>query len=221
MTKETHMLLNVNQMIFIEKLDEEYIIYKTRVADIHTKYFSVEVPIDIKTGSFKPLKEGEKVAVSYTREDGIQFQFFSTIIGSSIGNIRTFHLEKPEPKSIKKIQRREYLRIPVNVNLSIEHKGTILQATSKDLSGGGVSIVDEERRFTELDEVTGVVMLEFKNGKQERVPFRGTIARIILLHNDVKAAVIEFTEIYEAQRAAIVRFSFERQLEIRYKTSSC
>jgi c-di-GMP-binding flagellar brake protein YcgR len=33
--------------------------------------------------------------------------------------------------------------------------------------------------------------------------------------------VIEFTEIDEARRAAIVRFTFERQLEIRYKTSSC
>lgn len=98
MTKEAHMLLNVNEMIFIEKLDEEYINYKTRVADIHTKYISVEVPIDIKTGAFKPLKNGQKVAVSYTREEGIQFQFFTTIIGSSIGNIRTFHLEKPDPK---------------------------------------------------------------------------------------------------------------------------
>jgi c-di-GMP-binding flagellar brake protein YcgR len=219
MTKETHMLLNVNEMIFIEKLDEEYINYKTRVADIHTKYISVEVPIDIKTGAFKPLKEGQKVAVSYTREDGIQFQFFTTIIGSSIGNIRTFHLEKPEQKSIRKLQRREYFRIPVNANLSIEHKGYILRTTSKDLSGGGVSFVDQKHRFKEKDEVTGEVNLEFKNGKQEMVPFRGTIARTILLHNEVKGIAIEFTEIHEVQRAAIVRFCFERQLEIRYKTS--
>jgi c-di-GMP-binding flagellar brake protein YcgR len=213
------MLLHINEMIFIEKLDEEYINYKTRVADIHTKYFSVEVPIDIKTGAFKPLKKGQKVAVSCTREDGIKFQFFTTIIGSSIGNIRTFHLEKPEPKLIRKLQRREYVRIPVNVNLSIEYKGSILRTTSRDLSGGGVSFVDEEHCFTEKDEVTGEVRLDFKNGKQEIVPFRGTIARTILLYNEVKATAIEFTEIHEVQRAAIVRFCFERQLEIRYKTS--
>jgi c-di-GMP-binding flagellar brake protein YcgR len=218
MTKET-MLLNVNEMVFIEKLDEEYINYKTRVADIHTKYISVEVPIDIKTGTFKPLKNGEKVAVSYMREDGSQYQFFTTVIGSSIENIRTFQLEKPEPNSIKKIQRREYLRIPVNVNLSIEHKGFMLRTTSKDLSGGGVSFLDQEHRFTEKVEVTGEIMLAFRNGKQEKVPFRGTITRTTLLHNDIKDAAIEFTEIHEAQRAAIIRFCFERQLEIRYKTN--
>jgi hypothetical protein len=33
------MLLNVNDRIFIDNLDEEY---KTRVADIHAKYISVE-----------------------------------------------------------------------------------------------------------------------------------------------------------------------------------
>jgi c-di-GMP-binding flagellar brake protein YcgR len=213
------MLLSINEMVIIEKLDEENNKYKTRVADIQSDYFSVEVPINIKTGSFKRLKEGEKVAVSYVRDGGNQYHFFTTIINSSVENILTFHLEKPEPKSIKKIQRREYLRIPVDVNLSIEHDGSELRIISKDISGGGVSFVDHEHRFAEQDQVSGKVSFEFKNGNQSNVPFRGTIARMNIINNEVKVAVIQFTEINETQRDSIIRFCFERQLEIHKKFS--
>jgi c-di-GMP-binding flagellar brake protein YcgR len=213
------MLLSINEMVFIEKIDEENIKYKTRVADIQSDYFSVEVPINIKMGTFKRLKDGEKVAVSYVGEGGIQFQFFSTVIRSSTENILTFHLQKPEPKSIKKIQRREYLRVPLNVNLSIEHHGSKLMITSKDISGGGVSFVDHQHRFAEQDQVSGEVIIKFKNGKQKNVLFRGTVTRMTPINNEVKVAVIEFTEINEVQRNYIIRFCFERQLELHKKFS--
>lgn len=213
--------MKINQQLFIQvaSLDEEESKkeYKTRIADVADDYISVEIPIEQKSGRLKRLELRDQISAYFVTGDGVKNYFETEVVGHSTDVIRLVQLRKPEPDSITREQRRTFLRVPATLEIACK-LGEHLQflAVTEDVGGGGISIVaDEHLPLKKDDSLSCWLLIHYRNGAIEHVPFRSEIVRIKPLETGKQLAMMRFLEISGAEQQKIIRYCFERQFEIR------
>lgn len=214
------MLPKVNQILHLQinSIDEEESRqeYKCRISDITEDYIQVEVPMNERTGRLKRLYAGDELSVYFMTEGGMKNYFTTTVLGFREEGIRTVIIRKPDPASITKIQRRSYLRVPAALDVAVKLGDTLkLVAVTDDVSGGGVSILcDLAAPFNQGDMLACWLLLIVK-GKPDHIPFKGEIVRVKPLESGKLLVMLRFSEISDKDREKVIRYCFERQLEIR------
>lgn len=132
-------------------VDEKY--FNSNIQDVTQQYIAISIPTN--AGEYLPLSKGALIDVIYYEEDNL-YKFRSVIIGRKFENIPILLIA--QPKEIKKIQRRKYVRVPLietakymnlknepNTKLSTIDEKKYLKAVLVDLSGGGMRVkVSEE-----------------------------------------------------------------------------
>jgi c-di-GMP-binding flagellar brake protein YcgR len=127
--------------------------FKSNIQDTTEQYIAISIPIN--SGEYLPLSKGTLIDVIYYEEENL-YQFKSVVIGRKLENIPILLISNP--KEIKKIQRRKYVRVSTidtvkYINLKNEPRtspSTIQdneysQAILLDLSGGGMKVkISEE-----------------------------------------------------------------------------
>ncbi len=216
------MLPSVNQILHIE-LESEQAIYKARVADISGNNISVEIPIDVNTGYMKIITTGTIINVRYSSNDLGQFSFKTKVIGMKREQVPLLLIEIP--KDFKRVQRRDYLRVIVSVETSFKLKNDMVDdwliARTNDISGGGIQIIlPDIIKLVKGQEIEGWLVLPFNNGNIEHIKYEGKVIRIKPPNEKVNAkwASIAFIDIIEKKREKIIRFCYEKQMEIGKKT---
>jgi c-di-GMP-binding flagellar brake protein YcgR len=211
----------INQYLYIqvESIDEEESRqeYKSRIADIHEKYFAIEVPLNEKTGRLKKLVKGDALSAYYISEEGVKNFFHSNVLGSKEDNIKQYIIERPDLDSITKVQRRNYLRVPAELEVAVQITENIqFVALTDDLSGGGLSFICDGVYTLQADqEISGWLLLNYKNDTVEHAQYKGNIIRVKKLETGRQLVMLNFTEITNAERQRIIRYCFERQFELR------
>ena len=213
--------MKINEMLYMQvaSIDEKESKkeYKSRIADIRDDQLLVEIPIDVETGKMKRLEVYDQISAYYITKDGVKHYFETEVLGFHTDVIRLMVLRKPDPSSITRIQRRTFLRIPARQEVALK-LGEHLQflAVTEDISGGGISIIcDGHIPIKENDVLSCWILLHFRNGTIEHVPFRGEVIRTKSMEGGKQLAPIRFIEISESERQKIIRFCFEKQLEMR------
>ncbi|MCI3920261.1 flagellar brake domain-containing protein [Paenibacillus sp. TRM 82003] len=213
--------MKINQTLFIQvaSLDEQESRkeYKTRIADGSDEYLSVEVPIEEKTGRLKRLEVGDQISAYFLTGDGVKNFFETEVVGHSTDVIRLVQLRRPEPDAITRVQRRTFLRVPATLEIACR-LGDHLQflAVTEDVGGGGISIiVDGNLPLKKDDALACWLLIHYRNGAIEHVPFRSEIVRIKPLETGKQLAMMRFLEISNAEQQKIIRYCFERQFDIR------
>lgn len=222
MRERVDLLPKINQLIYISLDDEDYS-YKSRVAELSKKILEVEMPIDINTGRVKVIPEGSYIKVWYTTNEQGHFTFETKVLGSKTEQVPLLLIE--QPKYIKRLQRRDYLRIPASVEVAFKVRGKKDDwqvVRTIDISGGGLQFVlpfPKEIYITQ--ELEGWIVLPFNNGNIEHIKFQGTVVRVMQPHEDVKAnwVSIKINQLKENMREKIIRFCYEKQVEYRKKSS--
>lgn len=139
--------LSINTNVEIEYEEQ---IYKSSVQDISEDHISFSVPIN--RGEYFIPHVGMEIRVIYADVD-VVYDFQSIILGRKIDNIPIIMVSIP--KKIKKIQRRDYVRITFVNNIKYWHiieqnvddalKGKLDAPINKgiiiDISGGGAKII--------------------------------------------------------------------------------
>lgn len=188
--------------------------YRTRIEEMGNRVLSIGVPIS--EGQFIPLREGTAIEIIFADEVSA-YSFSTTIIKRLSYPIPTFIVE--QPKKIKKIQRRRFVRVPLvypfkyhvfeEDGLSAEKNGFI-----NDLSGGGLLFKAKEN----LSAGT-IVYLKIKISDTEmELP-----ARVVRSQKDIEAEKdyyiisVEFQDITEKIRDKIISYVFDIQREMRKK----
>ncbi len=150
----------------------------------------------------KNLPEGKELeAVIYT-DSGI-FAFDSVVINSPLEH--DFIIELPDEKN--HIQRRDYIRVPLNVDLILKNNVTEIRTRTINIGGGGIRfLVKQELKTNDIwdfilylpDETTakgkGIVLYSIMQGK--------TIV-----------SVIKFVDISETYRNKIIKKCFEEEVK--------
>lgn len=128
--------LNINGVVVVNYDD---VIYKCSIQDISEEGFSISVPVN--DGKFLMLDEGKNLDIEYCTETGNYYEFDVEVIGRDKSDkIPMYKLSLP--MNVRKIQRRNYVRVPVVKNVEYRRNEEELwsKATILDLSGGGMKI---------------------------------------------------------------------------------
>jgi c-di-GMP-binding flagellar brake protein YcgR len=211
----------VNQILFLQirsNDDEEALQqYKSRIAEVYKEYLSIEIPLNEKTGKLKKLYVGDEMAAYYMTDGGVKNHFTSTVLGFKEDIIRLVVIKRPDPDSITTEQRRNFLRVPGVLELAVKFSEQLqFLATTEDIGGGGVSFVcDGYIPLAVNGMVSCWLLIHYKNGWIEHVPFKGEMVRIKLLETGKQLVMMRFTDITDRDRQKVIRFCFERQLDFR------
>ncbi len=215
------MLPIVNQVLYMQvaSMDEEESneVHKSRIAEVRPEYIAMEIPINVKTGKLKRLYEGDEISAHFINKSGTKFFFNTHVIGFKQENIRLAVIRTPEADTITQAQRRSFLRVAAGLEISVQVSDEYrFLAVTDDVGGGGTSFVcGDHIKMKVKDELNCWLLLQYKSGEVDHVPFKGEIVRIKPLESGRQLLMVSFSEIYESDRQKIIRYCFERQLEFR------
>jgi len=219
------MLPSINQVVYLSYNSKQEFPLKTRIADINSYYISIEIPINEKTGKLEKLTVGNRLTMYYQSKDHGQFMFDTTIIDRKKDQIDLLILQLPAPSLITKAQRRSFLRVPTSIETSFQINDDLnnewFLVKTIDLSGGGMQIVlTNPDHFREKMKLKGWLVLPFpQEDKIEHVLYQAEIVRILIPNETTKVrwASLKFTSITENTRARIIRYCYQRQVQLRKK----
>lgn len=149
----------------------------------------------------KDLPEGKEIGVVVYTNSGI-FVFDSIVINSPLEE--EFIIEFPQEQ--KKIQRREYMRAAVNLQLILAKGGTELETRTINVGGGGI-------RFIAKDKLSVNEKWNFSLLLPGETVIKGT-GKILytLMQGQNDAGVISFVDINETERNRLIKLCFEEEI---------
>ncbi|WP_199794844.1 flagellar brake protein [Paenibacillus faecalis] len=211
----------VNEVLYIQ-IDtgdekEANHVYKSRICEIHDDFFYIEVPIQEGTGRLKKLYMGDELSAYFLTEGGVKNFFNSYVLGFHEDVIRMVRIRKPDLEEITKVQRRNFLRVQTELEIAVKHtNGSRFVSKTEDVSGGGVSFYAEsDQKPEEGDILSCWLLLPYKNGTLEHVPFESEVIRVKDLSNNKSLVMLKFISILDMERQKVIRYCFERQIESR------
>lgn len=190
--------------------------YQSRISDIGNNRLSVLIPYN--EGSLVPIGIGIEVQVLFA-SDSAAYKFKSKVINRIREPVPQLVLEMPEEDDFTKIQRRKYFRLEVKrkvlyrrVDEDWEPKEEeYTKSSTIDISGGGIKMVLNEELpnniFIEL-------MLDIPAIEGVKI-ISETIRKYEL--PDGKAIGIEFLDINNRSRDALMGWLFDHQRKLRRK----
>lgn len=189
--------------------------YLCKIEDIEAKK-ELHITLPMEKGRIIPLRVGTAVRINITEKDGV-YSFTENIIKRVTTPYAHFIINYP--KKIERVQRRNYVRMLLNVPVEMVTEDEVVhRGVSIDVSGGGMLIAFAKKEFTLNTNVT----LRFKltNGN-DYCGIKGVIKRerefepVDGVPNSKKGYGIDFTEIDQKKREEIISYLFELQRERR------
>lgn len=224
---ETDSMLQVGLLLYIHEdressMREEETILKSRIAEINDKVIAIEMPIEEGSGKMRFFPKNTDLTAFFVDENGMKYNFSTKVTGKASDNIPLLLIEKPLESSISKIQRRDYLRVPMNLNLIIilQNPVEIVNVQTIDLSGGGLSFSSKKPLPLQEDQtVNGVIHLpHWKSGSLD-IRFFASVKRVLPPNEQrpVQLVALQFEDIEERNRDQIIHFCFQREIELNRK----
>ena len=211
----------INDFVYIQIASgdekETRIEYKSRISDMEEDAFLMEVPMEVGHNRLKRLFIGDELSVHFIGESGTKFYFNTYVLGFTNDVVRQVRIRKPELDSITQVQRRNFLRVPAELELAIQQKnGNQFLVLTDDVGGGGVSyFANDTHHILEEEQLDCWLLVPYRNGSIEHVPFEAEVVRRKELENSKEQIMLKFIGITDYERQKLIRFCFERQLDFR------
>lgn len=211
----------INEILFIQvdtgDEKEAKLVYKSRISEVTEDSIFMEVPIQEGTGRLKKLYMGDELSAYFLTEGGVENFFNSYVLGFHEDVIRQIRIRKPMVEEISKMQRRSFLRVQAELEIAVSLKdGRRYVSKTEDVGGGGVSFYAEpDQKIDESDILSCWLLIPYKNGSIEHVPFEGEVVRVKEIHNGRKLIMLKFNSIVDMDRQKLIRYCFERQFDFR------
>ncbi|QTH44826.1 flagellar brake domain-containing protein [Cohnella sp. LGH] len=214
------MLPKINQMMYIQtesEPDSESVTLRSRVADVDDRNIYIEIPLNEKNRRLYRTSVGEQLLVYYFTQDGVKHLFNSSVQGFRKEAVSLVAIRKPDPEQITKDQRRSYLRVETNLEIGVKLGDKLrFVAVTEDLGGGGASFLCERRWPIEPNVTLSCwLLLSYRGGSISHAKFEGEVVRVLPVEPDKNLVMLRFADITESDQQKIIRYCFERQLELR------
>lgn len=211
-------MLKVGTVIHLRKEDAKVDEYKSKVVDVGEGFVMVDYPIHIETGKTIFLIDGTELFATFSDELKMSYRFRTEVQGRHMAEIPMLQLSYQE-ESLLKIQRREFVRVGVNVDVavSVEEGATVLRLITADISAGGLAInLPEVDMLQEDTAVSLLIVLPFLRRPIQYVRAEARVIRIFE-RDQRHIATLAFTSIADEDRQQVIQFCFERQLQMKKK----
>ncbi len=117
-----------------------------------------------------------------------------------------------------KVQRRNFLRVAAELEIAISmssHARFI--GMTDDVGGGGISFLVDARWPVKQGTILDCwLLVPFRNGSIDHAQFKAEVIRVKPLETK-NQIMVKFSGISDGERQKIIRYCFERQLDIRKK----
>ena len=124
-------------------------------------------------------------------------------------------LSYPGDEQLIKIQRREFVRVESAIDIAVEKDGRFTQFVAADLSAGGVALtLLSPDTFKEDELLSLTIVLPFMNHEIKYVKADARVIRVGEKDGRLIAS-LQFETINQIDRQYVIRFCFERQLQMR------
>ncbi|MET3504471.1 flagellar brake protein [Halalkalibacter oceani] len=217
-------MINIGSTIFLERKDcnEEEVETKfhCRLIDRDDNLLIVDELLSELTNTASIFKTGTAFDAWFIGRDEAKYVFETELVGRRKGNISMFCLKDPGKAGYKRIQRRNYARVEAAVNVALhfqaDSKKRFVSVTA-DLSGGGCAIdIPKGKSLPEEGEVSLWFVLPMQSGEIDYVKGPAKIVRVFTPQPGAPERVsLQFTEMDDAERQKIIRYCFEKQLNMR------
>ncbi|MCM3784036.1 flagellar brake domain-containing protein [Neobacillus mesonae] len=211
----------VNEVLYVQiaavEEKEREVEYKSRITEVEEDHIYMEIPM-LEGKYLYKLRIGDEISAYFVTEGGVKHYFNTYVTGYKEDVIRMVKIRKPSKNEIFQVQRRNYLRVQAKLELAIKfkHDFTRFLTYTDDVSGGGISFFEHSNYKVEKGQPLACwLLLPYKNGELEHVPFEGSVVRIQELESGRRAVMIEFSKISDMERQKVIKYCFERQLDFR------
>lgn len=210
------MLLTIGTIIVIDKdYTEDGEKYKSKVIDSGEDFVMIDYPTNIETGRTAFFIDGTQLMVTFTSDTKISYAFRTEVVGRLNKGVPMLKLTYPGDEDLIKIQRREFVRVGSPIDVAVEIGGLYTQYVAEDISAGGIALnLHNQSEIKENDLLALTIVLPFLNKEIKYIKAETNVVRI--WEKDGRTiASLKFEEIPETARQYIMRFCFERQLQLR------
>lgn len=215
------MFPSVNDLLYIQvasadgkNMEKEY---KSRIADVEDDTLLIEIPIESGSGRMKRLYMGDELSIYFLTDQGVKNYFNTYVLGFADDIVQLVRIRKPEPETITKVQRRHFLRVVAKLDIAVKLKDdTRFVTLTEDVGGGGVSLLSEGKYgLSEGEQLYCWLLLSYKNGSIDHVPFEAEIVRTKKLETGRTMLMLKFVSISDMERQKLIRYCFERQFDFK------
>lgn len=212
------MELKIGTMLILEPTYTERVEkFRCKVVEQKDGVIYIDYPINTMTKKTVFLIDGAQFRVTFNDESKQSFAFNTEVLGRKKGNIPMIMLSCPPDDECIKIQRREFVRVETPVDVAVECDNCFTQLVADDISAGGVLLIlTKPVNFKEGDTVRLTIVLPYMNNEIRYVQTDALVVTIFERDNRTFAS-LQFTDTDDIDKQYIVRFCFERQLQIRKK----
>lgn len=198
--------------------------FKSRLADETDDAYFMEPPVADHIDEPYIPRQGHTWRVSYSPIGSALFSFDTVVLDVVHNNVSYVQLKRPALTDVEKIQRREFLRMPLNLDVTLEaDDGSYhLHGVTLDVSGGGISIsCHAETPAQQGDCLSGTLSLPAEDHRASgtEIPISIELLRVERPADQEKRLICysRFTSIKAKDRAAIIRLCNKRQRELYLK----
>lgn len=194
--------------------------YHCKVIERNKHYLIIDYPIHKRTKKTSLLPMGAILSANYIGDDHAVYQFLTKMVAKVKMNVPAIAIAIPKKEDIKRIQRREFVRVHTTIDTAIHSlKRTFEPFTTvtTDISGGGMSVIMPKNLELEIGEIFETwLALEFKSGTFHYVY---TKAQVVFTNNrnNLNAISVKFLDLKQKDQQMIIRYTFEKQREARKK----
>lgn len=204
--------------IFPVDQDEQYV---SSVYDIDAR--GIYVPIPFAGARPLVLTHGHKVQLKYLGE-GSAYIFVTEAIGrkSEQDRLPMYIFKHPLDPEIRRIQMREFVRVPVTIKVQYappheKDTAVLKKAYTVDISGGGMKVaVKEPINKGTMVLLTFTLNIKAKKKQQEfKLPAQAVRCQLVDEDTKVYHVGFKFLDIKPPQQDLIMAYVFERMVEIK------
>ncbi|MFC4404334.1 flagellar brake protein [Gracilibacillus xinjiangensis] len=200
-----------------DDIQESKVTYRCRVIETKKDSIIIDLPINELTDKTTFIPEGIALKVSYIKDNSV-YVFTTKVVGRRLDRVPGIILNWDKDK-IKKIQRREFVRVDSLLDISIrspKEQFKPITTITKDISGGGLSAyLDLSNKLNEDELLDMMLVLPLENNL-EYLHLQGAVVRFI--EEETKGVLsVKFTDISIQNQQKIIKYCYLEQLRLKRK----
>lgn len=209
--------IGTNLTLEIDDMDNDIKRFKCRVVEQKDQQLYIDYPINTATNRTDIFPVGTSFRVFYVDDNQMAYRFVAEISGRIRGNVPMLKLSYDQT-SVKKIQRREYVRIDTTMDVSLKDQqiNTTVVTLTADISGGGMAVhVPKGVTYDAGTVFDTLLVFQVNQGGYQYIFVQAEVIRMKEEVDHHHIMSLKFVSIDERDREKIIQYCFEEQLRQR------
>lgn len=220
-------MITIGMSLVLEMVEQEKVEkYRCKLIEQSGSYLFVDYPINEISGKTGFFMTGTEFIASFAGLDGSVYQFVTELKNKEKINIPALVLSYPGEKGLKRIQRRDHVRIDSTNDIAI-HASALefppFTTVTSDISGGGLTfLLPEHISISPGTKIEAWLVLYLESsGVYEHLQIDAIVVRTTKEKEGRRNMVsVQYEKIDDRARQTIIRYCFERQLKERRQKPS-